>query len=401
MSQITPLPAARASAAAPVKCLLVDDLPENLLALSALLEREGIEVLTAPSGSQALELLLLHDVALVLLDVQMPGMDGFEVAEFMRGSKRTRHVPIIFITAGGSDRLRLFKGYDAGAVDFLHKPVEPHVLRSKVDVFVELHRQRLRLADELRERTEALRLSQMFMAVLGHDLRSPLNTMVMGANLLTSPLPPERLAHVAELITSCGQRMKRMIADMLDVARSRVGGGIPVQQRRENLHLVASKIVEEQRLLYPTRKLLFDSVGDLEGEWDPDRLAQMFTNLAGNALDHGGDKVPVRITVDGTQPDEVAIRFANAGAIPPDVLEHLFDPFHGSQRPRGRDDGLGLGLYIAERIVHAHRGEIRVTSDSDTGTVIEVLLPRLAARADAFWNADATVPATGANRFEV
>ncbi|MBB5206499.1 hybrid sensor histidine kinase/response regulator [Chiayiivirga flava] len=372
----------------PVKCLLVDDLDENLLALGALLEGGDVEILTARSGSQALELLLAHDIALVLLDVQMPGMDGFEVAEFMRGSKRTRHVPIIFVTASGSDRLRLFKGYDAGAVDFLHKPIEPHVLRSKVGVFVELHRQRLRLADELRERTEALRLSQMFMAVLGHDLRSPLNTMVMGANLLNAQLPPERLAHVAELITSCGQRMKRMIADLLDVARARVGGGLAVQPRREDLRALAERIAAEQRLLYPTRTLELACVGDLEGEWDPDRLAQMFTNLAGNALDHGGDQVPVRIRVDGTSPDEVRIVFANAGAIPADVLEHLFDPFHGAQRPRGRDDGLGLGLYIAERIVHAHRGRIAVQSNATDGTAIEVLLPRRNVPADgASWHA--------------
>lgn len=370
----------------PVKCLLVDDLDENLLALGALLESDDIELLTARSGSQALELLLAHDIALVLLDIQMPGMDGFEVAEFMRGSKRTRHVPIIFVTASGSDRLRLFKGYDAGAVDFLHKPIEPHVLRSKVGVFMELHRQRLRLADELRERTEALRLSQMFMAVLGHDLRSPLNTMVMGANLLNAPLSPERLAHVAELITTCGQRMKRMIADLLDVARSRVGGGISVQPRREDLRELAERIAAEQRLLYPTRTLLLECTGSLDGEWDPDRLAQMFTNLAGNALDHGGDKVPVWIRLDGTFDDEVVIVFSNDGTIPPDVLEVLFDPFHGSQRPRGRDDGLGLGLYIAERIVHAHRGRIEVQSNAEDGTLIQVVLPRRFTQVDALWS---------------
>lgn len=370
---------------APVKCLIVDDLEENLLALGALLRDDSIELLTARSGSQALELLLAHDVALVLLDVQMPGMDGFEVAEYMRGSKRTRHVPIIFVTASGSDRMRLFKGYEAGAVDFLHKPIEPHVLRSKVGVFMELHRQRLRLADELRERTEALRLSQMFMAVLGHDLRSPLNTMVMGANLLNAPLAPDRLAHVAELITTCGQRMKRMIADLLDVARSRVGGGIPVQPRREDLRELAEKITAEQRLLYPTRTLLLECEGDLVGDWDPDRLAQVLTNLAGNALEHGGDKDPVRVQLDGNLQDDVVLRFSNAGAIPPDVLEHLFDPFHGAQRPRGRDDGLGLGLYIADRIVFAHRGSIAVRSAPETGTTIEVVLPRRMLPVDPFW----------------
>src|SRR5882757_5017857 len=124
-----------------VRCLLVDDVGENLLALSALLRREDVEILEARSGSEALELLLIHDVALALLDVQMPDMDGFELAELMRGSERTRQVPIIFVTAGTRDQYRLFKGYDTGAVDFLHKPIEPHMLKSKADVFFQLYRQ--------------------------------------------------------------------------------------------------------------------------------------------------------------------------------------------------------------------------------------------------------------------
>src|SRR6202789_2430152 len=118
-----------------IKCLLVDDLEENLLALSSVLVRADVEVLTARSGSEALELLLVHEVALAFLDVQMPEMDGFELAELMRGSDRTRHVPIIFVTAGVRDQYRLFKGYETGAVDFLYKPIDPHILKSKADVF--------------------------------------------------------------------------------------------------------------------------------------------------------------------------------------------------------------------------------------------------------------------------
>src|ERR1700754_3694718 len=118
-----------------VKCLLVDDLEENLLALSALLQRPDLEILTAQSGSEALELLLVHDVALAFLDVQMPEMDGFELAELMRGSERTRNVPIIFVTAGTHDSFRQFKGYEAGAVDFLYKPVDARILKNKADVF--------------------------------------------------------------------------------------------------------------------------------------------------------------------------------------------------------------------------------------------------------------------------
>src|SRR5712671_1700547 len=129
-----------------VKCLLVDDLEENLLALSVLLRRQDVEILVARSGAEALELLLVHDVALALLDVQMPEMDGFALAELMRGAERSRHVPIIFVTAATEEQHRVFRGYDAGAVDFLFKPIDPRILRHKVDTFFQLYKQRQELA---------------------------------------------------------------------------------------------------------------------------------------------------------------------------------------------------------------------------------------------------------------
>src|ERR1700754_3658057 len=130
----------------PAKCLIVDELEENLLVLSALLHRADVEVLQTRSGPEALELLLLHDVALALIDVQMPDMDGFELAELMRGSERTRRVAIIFVTAGARDHQRMSRAYDSGAVDFLFKPVEAHVLKSKAEVFFQLQRQTRQLA---------------------------------------------------------------------------------------------------------------------------------------------------------------------------------------------------------------------------------------------------------------
>ncbi len=161
----------------PIYFLLVDDLQENLLALEALLRRDGLVLLKARSGSEALELLLTHEVALAFLDVQMPGMDGFELAELMRSTERTRRVPIMFVTAGQADRQRRFRGYETGAVDFLQKPIEPDILRSKSDVFFDLFRQQQQLArqrDELkfsaeenarllresRQNADALRLAQ-------------------------------------------------------------------------------------------------------------------------------------------------------------------------------------------------------------------------------------------------
>lgn len=138
----------------PVYVLLVDDLDDNLLSLEALLRRDDLVLLKARSGEEALELLLVHDVALGLLDVQMPGMDGFELAELMRGNERTRHVPIIFLTASTTDNQRKFRGYEAGAVDFIQKPIEWDILRSKANVFFDLYRQKQQIADQ-RDRLEA------------------------------------------------------------------------------------------------------------------------------------------------------------------------------------------------------------------------------------------------------
>jgi PAS domain S-box-containing protein len=140
----------------PVKILVVDDVDKNLAAMDALLSRDGIELLKAASGPAALELLLCHDVALALLDVQMPGMDGFELAELMRGTERTRRVPIIFLTAVATDERRRFRGYETGAVDYLLKPVDPQIVRNKVDIFVELARQRLEIARQRDQLAAAL-----------------------------------------------------------------------------------------------------------------------------------------------------------------------------------------------------------------------------------------------------
>lgn len=147
----------------PVNFLLVDDLEENLLSLEALLRRDGLVLLKARSGDEALELLLEHDVGLALVDVQMPGLNGFELAELMRGNERTRRIPIIFVTAGTADSQRRFRGYETGAVDFIQKPIEPDILRSKAEVFFELHRQRQQITaqrDELAAQTEALKQAE-------------------------------------------------------------------------------------------------------------------------------------------------------------------------------------------------------------------------------------------------
>jgi two-component system sensor histidine kinase/response regulator len=361
----------------PVKCLLVDDLEENLLALSALLRGDGVELLQAKSASEALELLLANDVALAILDVQMPDIDGFALAEIMRGSERTRNVPIIFVTAGARDQQRLFKGYETGAVDFMFKPIDAHIIRSKADVFFQLYRQKQQLAQQLHERTETLRLNEMFTAVLGHDLRGPLSAILMAAQVLSSR-PDESVQKIGARLSRSGHWMSRMIEDLLDLARVRLGGGIPIQRVRCDIGALVERVVHERQSTFPNRTIRVDLAGDLVGNWDEDRLAQAMINLIGNALIHGETAEPIDVRVNGRATDSVVLEVSNGGVIPPDVLPHIFDPFRSGRRQSTRSEGLGLGLYIVQQIVGAHDGRVDVQSEMNERdrTSFRVVLPR-------------------------
>jgi signal transduction histidine kinase len=362
-----------------VKCLLVDDVAENLIALEALLQRGDIEILKAQSGPEALELLLAHhDVALALLDVQMPEMNGFELAELIRGSERTRGIPLIFMTAGSREQNWQFKGYESGAVDFLYKPIDPHMLASKANVFFELHRRKQALAHELRERTAALRVNELFMAVLSHDLRTPLMSVSAAASALKRQpdMPPDKVATMAERILSSSQRMGQMIEDLLDVTRIRQAGGLAIKPIPASLRDVMERTLQEVQTSYPERVIESSFCGDLDGVWDAERLCQVITNLVGNAVHHGASDQPVQVCADGTQSSTVVVDVTNAGTIPPHLLDHLFNPFRGRDREPGRREGLGLGLFIAHQIVAAHQGRIAVHS-ADGITRFRLELPRV------------------------
>jgi two-component system sensor histidine kinase/response regulator len=360
----------------PVKCLLVDDLEENLLALSALLAEEEVEVLTARSGAEALELLLVHDFALAFLDVQMPDMDGFELAELMRGSERTRHIPLIFVTAGAREQHRLFQGYESGAVDFIYKPIEPHILKNKAQVFFQLYRQKQQIAAELIERTETLRLNEMFSALLAHDLRSPLSAIIGSAHILQRRSSDQVSLDTAARILSSGNRMARMIEDMLDLARARLGGGIMIKRERADLRALVERVVREHQAAAPARIIESNFDGDCCGAFDPERIAQVASNLIGNALKHGDADGAVEVRVEGAAGDRVALTVKNGGTISHEMVGHLFDPFAGTRRQSGRQEGLGLGLYIVSQIVQAHGGSVDVDTGKNGTTTFRVSMPR-------------------------
>lgn len=348
-----------------IKFLVVDDVEENLIAFEALLRREGLEILLASSGAEALELLLVHEISLAFLDVQMPGMDGFELAELMRGSERTKHVPIIFVTAGARNPQRVFKGYETGAVDFLFKPVEPMVLRGKADVFFELSRQRKELAD-------ALKLNEMFVAILGHDLRTPLGAVLTGTEVIEPHLTTDAARRIIQRVSSAGHRMAEIIEHVLDLTRVRLGGGRGLVRStvRVDLKQLVQQIIDELGGRQPC-EVTVHATGDATTFGDPARLLQLFSNLVGNALQHRTAGTPVAVEIEGND-QQLAIRVRNHGTVPDAVLPNIFDPFRGGANSRG----LGLGLFIAQQVAVAHGGSIAVTSTETEGTVFDVRLPR-------------------------
>jgi signal transduction histidine kinase len=303
-------------------------------------------------------------------------MDGFELAELMRGNDRTRHIPIIFLTAAVGDPSRQFRGYEAGAVDFLSKPFDAYVLRSKIEVFVQLHAQKRRLAEKLAELEESLRLNDLFTAVLGHDLRSPLSSVMANAEILRRLAPTEQIAQVASRIGASSERMARMISQILDLARVRAQG-FRLAPVGGDLHQVCLAVQEELEPSGTARRLEIEAIGDTKATFDPDRIAQMLTNLAGNALEHGNPEHPVKLRLDGSRADSIAISVHNRGSIDAQSLPGLSQNFSGMSLPeRASGKGLGLGLHIARHIANLHGGTVIGENEGPNGVVFRVELPR-------------------------
>ncbi|WP_341678052.1 hybrid sensor histidine kinase/response regulator [Niveibacterium sp. SC-1] len=358
-----------------IKLLIVDDIEHNIIALEALLASPRVTVLKARSGPEALEILLQHEVALAILDVNMPGMDGFELAELMRGTTRTRSVPIIFLTASAHDASRTFKGYEAGAVDFLYKPFDTRILASKVEVFVRLEQQKQQLAEQLATMQQLLEANEMFMAVLGHDLRTPLSAVMASSEVLLFLAKEDKSRAAAGRIKSSATRMTRMVDQLLNLARLQ-GGRLHVEPVGLDLHALAVFIADECRARRPDRELHLEAEGDCQLEGDENLLSQIVSNLIGNALQHGTPEVPVSVRIDGRDAQWIELGVRNGGTIPETLRAHIFEPFRGSQRGTRESDGLGLGLHIAREFARMHGGDIRLETNTDAGTRFLVRLPR-------------------------
>jgi len=363
----------------PVYFLLVDDLEENLISLEALLRRDGLVLLKARSGPEALELLLKHEVALALLDVQMPGMDGFELAELMRSTERTRRIPIIFLTAGSDDRQRRFRGYETGAVDFLHKPIEPDMLRSKAEVFFELYRQQQILACQRDALKEADQRKDEFLATLAHELRNPLAPIRNGLEILRRSPAEEVAGEVREMMDRQLTHLVRLIDDLLDVSRVSQG---KVDLRKEPITLQAAleAAIEASRPLIEAGKhtLTLDiPAAPLWLDADLTRLSQVVSNLLNNAAKYTPAGGNIRLSVRAQNEEAVITVTDNGVGIPADMLPKVFELFTQVDRHLERSQGgLGIGLALVKRLVSMHGGTIEAESGGlGKGSSFTVRLP--------------------------
>ncbi|QHJ00710.1 response regulator [Xylophilus rhododendri] len=388
------------------RILIVDDLPENLLALEALIRQDGIVVHQASSADGALTLLLQQEFALAILDVQMPGMNGFELAEMMRGTERTRHIPIVFVSAAGSELDYAFRGYESGAVDFLHKPIDPHAVRSKVTVFVDLWRQRRAVRTQLEELEEARRQQQVlleelqttqhelqravrmrdeFMSMVSHEMRTPLNTLFLEAQVRKMHLArnnlkafePVPLKAMVDRDERQIQAMIRLIDDMLDVTRLR-RGTLSITPKRFDIAVLMRGIVEGfcQQAAAVECPLALHAPQTLAVELDEFRIEQVVANLLTNAFRYGPGKTVNLSLREHDAGVEIAVQDQGRGIAPQDT-QRIFEQFE-----RAVDNkvsaGLGLGLFIVRQIVQAHGGRIAVESVLGEGSTFTVWLPRIA-----------------------
>jgi signal transduction histidine kinase len=385
------------------KLLIVDDLPENLLALEALIKREDRMVYKALSADEALSLLLQHEFAMAILDVQMPGMNGFELAELMRGTEKTKNIPIVFVSAAGRELNYAFKGYESGAVDFLHKPLDIHAVKSKVNVFVDLYRQSKAMKQQVEEleqarreqeallkqlqttQTEleqAVRMRDDFMSIVAHEVRTPLNGLILETQLRKMHLARDNasaftLDKMHAMVDRDERQIKsliRLIEDMLDVSRIRTGK-LSIRSTRFDLVQLVSNLLQNfaPQVDAAECSVAFTAEQPVVGNWDEFRIEQVISNLLTNALRYGGkSRIDVRVYSHEGQA-RVEVQDRGIG-ISEENQKRIFQQF---ERVSAKTvvAGLGLGLFISEQIVAAHGGSIAVESKINEGALFRVCLP--------------------------
>ena len=354
--------------------LLVDDRPENLLALEGVLKPLGARLVKARSGEDALLHLLRETFAVILLDVQMPRLDGLQTAELIKQREQTRHIPIIFITALSRETAYIFKGYEQGAVDYLLKPIDPEILRAKVRVFCDLFVR----GEMIRMRSVESDAKDVFLADVIHELKTPLAAAKAQAQLALHQLGDRRTdattARSLRLISQQIDRLNRLVGDLLEASRLEAGS-VELQTSQFDLSALLEEMRNRMQPLGDRHPIRINAPEKLSLIADKDRIEQVLANLLSNAIRYSPEGGPIEVDAETTG-DGVHIQVRDRGlGIPREHQQLVFERFgraHGTAF-----GGLGLGLAISKGIVERHGGRIWVESTGrpGEGSVFHVKLP--------------------------
>ncbi len=370
--------------------LIVDDLVENLISLESILDDFDIKIVRAMSGPEALKLSMKEEFALVILDVQMPEMNGYETLELMRQRKKTKYLPVIFVSAIHQSDLHIIKGIETGAVDFIPKPVIPDILRGKVRIFLDLYIQRNKLDHLLSEMEdanvnlkiakdkaeEATRVKSMFLANMSHEIRTPLNGVIGLSRLLQKTELNREQEDLVNIIAKSGENLMSIINDILDFSKIE-SGQIQFESISFQLKEMVENVYQLLRFKAEEKGINFSYIIDKNVPsvlcGDPLRISQILMNLANNAIKftHQG-KVEIRVELIDkyNQASRILFRVIDTGiGISEDGKQVLFKEFHQTESSMSRRyGGTGLGLAISKNLVNLMNGEINVVSEEGKGS---------------------------------
>jgi len=379
------------------KILIVDDLVENLISLEMLLSDFCVTIVRATSGEEALRKTMNDDFALAILDVQMPGMDGYETLTLMRKRVKTKYLPVIFVSAIHQSDLHIIKGIETGAVDFIPKPIIPEILVGKVKIFLDLHYQKKKLAgllEHLEETNKELELQKakaedsakakaIFLANMSHEIRTPLNGIIGFSKILEETELSDYQKELTEIIVNSGENLLNIVNDILDYSKIE-SGQFSFENIKFSLNKTVNSIVKFQQFFAEKKNLeltfeIEENLPDLL-TGDPYRLNQVITNLLTNAIKFT-EKGIINLSVKSIEKEDKKIKLlfkvSDTGiGISAEGKEKLFKDFSQTDKSTTRKyGGTGLGLAISNKLVSFMGGEIGVESEVGKGSVFWFNLP--------------------------
>ncbi|MGV3546672.1 MAG: ATP-binding protein [Pedobacter sp.] len=364
--------------------LLVDDTPENLISLKNVLEKHGFEVDTANSGEEALKKVLKNSYVLIILDVQMPEMDGFEVAEVITGYSKAKETAIIFLSAANTEFRFIAKGYSSGGLDYITKPVDINILLLKIKTFYRIYEQSRKLnevqkalLEEIEFRKEAERKKDDFISIASHELKTPLTSVKGYIQLLERGLSKGDIDNVKMHLSKAQVQLEKLnglIADLLDISKIE-SGKLKFNKQYFDIDPLLDSIIEVIHQSNPEFKIIKDGKVNAKVFGDEMRIEQVVVNFLTNAIKYspGTTEAHMKVRLEN---NELYLGVKDFGiGMQPEQVQRVFEKFYRVEETSHRFQGLGIGLYISSEIIKRHGGKINVKSVYGEGSEFYFTIP--------------------------